>query len=257
MRRIRSATIVFLILLLLMSGCDSAGTAETTLSPETTLPAETTLPPETTVPPETTAPPATETEPTVSVLDGIPFHEAYEADGFVHFYGEPLYTENGGGLYYQLYYQYAGDSPVIELRSMGITLTLPEEWLDQVMVIRYWNHPYNEGLYIVNKNLWNAYQEESPAAGPNNGLQDFILSIYCLPTSRYSGPEQFSGSSMEYLHEVDQLVYFLIMGMPEDSHFTSVRNDLIQKIGQDAYDELVGDLVLDFETAKGMITFMY
>ena len=88
MRRIRTFTIIFLILLLLMSGCDSAGTQETTLPPETTSPAETTLPPETTAPPET--------EPSEPTLEDIPFHAAYLADGFTHFYGEPTPADPTG-----------------------------------------------------------------------------------------------------------------------------------------------------------------
>lgn len=250
MRRIRSATIIFLILLLLMSGCDSAGTQETTLPPETTVPAETTLPPETTMPPETTLP--AETEPTASVLNGIPFHEAYEADGFVHYCGETVYGEYGGGSYYLIFYQYAGDSPVIELKSMGITLTLPEGWLDQVMVIRSWNHPYSESVYIINKGLWEAYRSGDHEPGTYDGLQDFILALRCTPSSRFSEQER---ESLYVLYEHDELVYTATLGAPEGSSGAIIRNDLIKEIGQDAYDELVGDLVLDFETAKGMITF--
>ena len=252
MRRIRTFTIIFLILLLLMSGCDSAGTAETTAPPETTSPAETTLPPETTMPPETTAPPATETEPTVSVLDGIPFHEAYEADGFVHYCGETLYGEYGGGSYYLIYYQYAGDSPVIELKSMGITLTLPEEWLDRVLVFRTWNHPHSESVYIINKGLWEAYRSGDHEPGTYDGLQDFILALSCTPSSRFS---ESMRESLYVLYEHDELVYSAMLGAQEGSSGAIMRNDLIKEIGQDAYDDLVGDLVLDFETAKGMITF--
>ena len=250
MRRIRTFTIIFLILLLLMSGCDSAGTQETTLPPETTVPVETTLPPETTMPPETTAPP--ETEPIASVLNGIPFHEAYEADGFVHYCGETVYGEYGGGSYYLIFYQYAGDSPVIELKSMGITLTLPEGWLDQVLVIRPWNHPHSESVYIINKGLWEAYRSGDHEPGTYDGLQDFILALSCTPSSRFS---ESMRESLYVLYEHDELVYSATLGAPEGSSGAIMRNDLIKEIGQDAYDELVGDLVLDYETVEDMITF--
>ena len=143
---------------------------------------------------------------------------------------------------------------MIELKSMGLTLTLPDGWLDRVMVFRYWNHPYNEGVYVINKDLWDAHYEGKDFESPHPGLQDFILHVHCTPAHRYSGSESRPGA----FYEADELVYFLSTEAElEGLHYTYMREELIERIGQEAFDELIGDLVLDDETAKSMITFTY
>ena len=253
--------------LFILCGCtgNPPDTIPTTEPP--TIPTQTTVP-ETSVPPETTAPPET-TEP---VLEH-PMHEAFLATGFEYSQGEThdiKHATDGGELvvkthYEDVLYLYTGDSPEIELASIGATLTLPESWLDRVYVIQH-----TSGLdcdtgcvYIVSRAVMQAHKdmvhESTPGWTPRWNIDPpYVINdcIFKIWNDRKPEPEGYSGRNYPtYFDENDHSLFFLItsdeiMTLSSD---VPVHRFLIDYYGQEYCDQLVGDLVVDRETAISMV----
>ena len=271
MRRIRTATIVFLILLLLMSGCDSAGTQETTAPPETTSPAETTLPPETTVP--------TETEPFLPTAEEmIHNYDEWIQAGFVHVHGM-LYLDQAGEVQWNgtPYFQYTGESSTIAFPDFGLKLTLPDEWKDHVSVVIQPGDADSllTEILLFNKAVFEAQMEYALSGPEQTATRESVYGPYCdyslkikalsheyfvvnqesvggaiptlIPTDPYEGI---------YVGEDENYVYWAILPGDEfyDNERYHIQRFLIEEIGEDAYNALVGDLVLDYDMVREMIT---
>lgn len=262
----RNSFIAFaLVLSLFFAGCGVSAPAETTVPttvpavtappPETTSPEETASPAETTAPPETTLPPETippTTEPTGLRVEDSPFHETFLADGFEHYDGQPVEVDNSVG-YYLVFYLYTGESPEIELSALGVTLTLPEEWLDQVYVFQVANpigSSMNGYAYIVSRNVMEAHQSHSESNDKLLGVQDYLFSLSSVPLN-----QRESYAHSHYLGETEDHVVFA--GIIDASNATTglfMHQELIGKIGQEAYDALVGDLIVTRENIRNFVT---
>lgn len=127
--------------------------------------AENTTPPETTQAPETTAPAET-AKPQPSLEDRL------AETGFESF---------GDGMY-----RYAGSDAAIELTCLGVTLTLPEEWLGSVEIIQDAENVYVTNRAIIDANIKLA-QEQNP--GPEKdemlGWEDYMFRVFCKSKDAY------------------------------------------------------------------------
>ena len=262
MRRIRTLLIITLILLLL-TGCDSAVPPETTMPPETTVPVEITEP----AVPVTTIPPVVSTEPTEPVH---PDKAQLTADGFVP-YGKEYSVDSGGRVsFFDAEYVYTGDSPEIELAIMEMSITLPEGWVDRVWVIQQGSSQDSSGsVFITNRAITEAHREwairtyehyEQDGVVPDElyGWQDFIVRI---GRAKKKETEDYSNAylrdSAGFLGETEKYYYFASLAQNQDPNCSDAllwRNFLLRDIGEEAYNALVGDLVLDYDMVREMIT---
>lgn len=258
MRRIRTLLIITLILLL-FTGCDSAVPPETTLPPETTVPTETSEP----AVPETTIPPMVSTEPAEPVH---PDKAQLTADGFVPY--EKEYTIDSGGSvwFWDAKYVYTGDSPEIELAIMEMTITLPEGWVDRVWVIQQGCSQDNGSVYITNRAITEAHREwairtyEQDGFVPDElyGWEDFMVRISRqekIETEDYSN--SYLRDSAGFLGETEEYYYFASLAQNQDPNCSEAlltRAGLLRDIGEEAYNALVGDLVLEYDTVRQMIS---
>lgn len=266
MRRVRTLLIITLILLLL-TGCDSAVPPETTIPPETTVPEETTQPVEITEAPvpETTIPPTT--EPVVREIDPL-YLEMVEA-GFEMIQGDPYQSWSEWHFSpHPSRYQYVGDDNTIVFPSASITLTLPEEWKDQLTVTtnRYDDPPYGRMIYIHSSRVLETtieyYLQDRPSSTRETmdmPYYDYVLLIQAFPRVSHDNmvPEQdpYHPRIGIYLGEDEHYYYFAYLpGSFEDIGRINIMAEMIAHIGEEAYNALVGDLVLDYDMVREMVT---
>ena len=203
-----------------------------TVTPTTTAPATTAAPPVTTAPPETTEP------------EDVFYSDSYlRAQGFIHC-GD-IYTD-------ERVWIYNGESNVISLPHCGLRVTIPEAWMGRVSIYLE-QHPNSDEarLYIANTKLMETFV--STKVEKDNPWLDYILNIWWCEeevSTLYADGCELSGFTDPYY------IYFstanMVYGNGRDGLFW--QNSLIHKIGQEAYDELVGDLVCTQEMAREMIT---
>ena len=253
---------IFLLLMifaLLLCGCDGP-----VIPPSTEPPVVQT--PETTVLPTTEPPLIYVGVPSLEPTDiPHPYRETLESTGFVHVLGE-----NGLGRHYttldNMMYCYVGDSSVIELPLLNMTLTLPEGWLERVYVLQSVAITGEGRVCLLSRKVMEAYEDSEgfqlsfePDDIATNKLMytDYIVSIGQRRKS--ITPESWVGASEweTYLGENSAYLYFygnVDTQDPESSSIRLTRTGLVSKIGQGGSDELVGDLVVDKQMVMDMIT---
>ena len=243
-----------MVFALLLCGCDGPVIPPSTEPPEVQIP-------ETTVPPTTEPPLIYVGVPSLEPTEiAHPYHETLESTGFVHVLG----SNNLGKQYDSLdsmMYCYIGESSVIELPLLNMTLTLPEGWLDRVYVLQSVSLNGIGSVKILNRSLMEAYEGfqlrfDTDSIETNTIVWwDYIVSIE--QTHRDSVSEWTDTEWDRCVGNNDVFFYrYHIVdanSMKENSNFL-VRQDLIETIGQDGYDELVGNLVVDKQMVMNMIT---
>lgn len=268
MRRVRTLLIITLILLLL-TGCDSAVPPETTIPPETTVPEETTQPVEITEAPvpETTIPPTT--EPVVREIDPL-YLEMVEA-GFEMIQGDPYQSWSEWHFSpHPSRYQYVGDDNTIVFPSASITLTLPEEWKDQLTVTtnRYDDPPYGRMIYIHSSRVLETtieyYLQDRPSSTRETmdmPYYDYVLLIEAFPRVSHDnmvpGQDPYHPRNGIYLGEDEHYYYFAYLPGDDGGYKIgriNMQDELIGHIGEEAYNALIGDLVLDYDMVREMVT---
>lgn len=250
-----------MLLLLLLTGCnDLSEPTETTPSPETTVPVNTTVPTETTEP--------STTEPEMRELDPL-YLEMVEA-GFEMIQGDP-YQRWSEWSYspYPNRYQYMGDDNTMIFPGTSIILTLPEEWKDQLTVTtnRYDDPPYGRDIYIHSSRVLETTIEYYLQDYPSDTREtmdmpyyDYVLLVEAFPRVSHDNmvPEQdpHHPENGIYLGEDEHYYYFAYLpgNTGHDIGRINMRNELIQHIGEEAYNALVGDLVLDYDMVREMVT---
>lgn len=152
--------------------------------------------------------------------------------------------------------RYTGKGTRIRSDEFGFLLTIPEEWAHDTMLVR----EYGNTFYLVNRDLYQKYKEvlREGGGGDDAGYwQDWILRIRAekkqdvdtireldqLPILEYVGE---SGDYRLYAQGTD-------MRDLECDTFLTVRSLLIEKIGEAAYDEIVGDMVCGRERLHELI----
>ena len=269
MRRMKLLLTGALVFALLLAGCGGdPAPSETTAPPvETTAPPETTLPPETTAPPETTQP-AVQNPPTKEI---DPDNALMINAGFELIQGNPyLNAHDSMDVPIRCRFQYVGDEETITFPGLSIGLTLPQEWRDQLTVTtgRYYDpeETYAEArtIYIhVNRVLeaqLEYHLQEYPDETPVMPYYDYALFIgvtdWSVFEERKGEIDPYHPEYGIYLGEDEHYVYTAYL--PGDERYPQARMNaqyfLIEKIGEDAYNELVGDLVLTYDMVREMIT---
>lgn len=202
-----------------------------TMTPTTTAPATTAAPPVTTAPPETTEP-----------EDGFYSDSYMQAQGF-----EFLYDIASRSVW-----QYTGENSTISLPHCGLNIALPEGWAGNVSI--YWYQyeisPASGHLYIASNAILDAHHEVTPCVDYCSDWVDCLLHIWYGPISEMNEQPGLIG------HNDAFYVCFATPDLfdPECSEELLSRTMLIKQIGQETYDELVGDLVCTQEMAREMIT---
>ena len=265
--------LLILALLLPVFGCDGSVPPETVPSTQptdpqiavpTTVPTE---PEETTAPPEITVAP-TEPEPTKSASDAdlyidehtakfLPSEEELAASGFEAWLGTPW----TGNVYD---FGYIGESGTITVPGGELTIEIPEEWLPHLTIVWTFSYPGYWYLTISSTDLLYAIAANAERIAP----EDVDLATALIYTHKagmlqiYASQEQypaFSLSSMRQEHcdlGTDGTYVYAAMTMDtlERSNGRHICQDLIDKIGEEAYRELTKDMVITEEMAKEIIT---
>ena len=258
MRRRTFLLIGALVFALLLAGCGPAP-AETTAPP-----VETTTPPETTLPPETTAPPTVEPEVTIPSVEEYSRYEELHQLQFEYYQGEAVVNEDNS-ISWNLWFKYEGTSPAIRIPRSNMTLTLPEGWLDRVSVIERSGKIYVVNNRIISSN-WDMQLEKNPDVPPENLKKehyDYMLLIRVIRKSFFEEEKEnhpyldpYEPYEGIYIGEDENSVYWAILPGDEmyDNNRYFAREFLIEFIGEDAYNELVGDLVLTYDMVREMVT---
>ena len=231
---------VLLAVLLLLTGCGPAAPAETSEPTETTVPVETTLPPETTVPEETTVP----TEAAVDDYEQR-FLECKAAQGFEEY-------EDG------FYGRYTGESNVITFDDVGLTLTVPKDWMDGVEILRCGGGLADSfDVLIVNRRLAEEYHGE---------LCDDAYAVHisaerkakCVTrpdpraetyTDEYQRRTNYLGENNEY--------FFYYCTAEQSGGMESPgfhKYFIVTEMGLDYYNDLIGNLVADPEDVPNWVS---
>ncbi len=263
-----------LLLMLSVVACSNGGDKESTAPPESSAPTE--PPTQATEPPETTAP--TEPEPTLPPEGKLPCEQPWcEELEFIrsiereYEFVEAQSKDAGGQRFL-----YTGESNVVDIPGLDFTLTLPEEWMDRIEVIVCRVGWVDDGagsvarVCVLNKELgkqyanhWLGEDGQAEYEKPENSdilftarMADPILSVAVYDEEalasnadaqrKLAGGYLLDGGSKNGKH------YILIstqLGEPQDDQPMLTRFELICDIGQEAYDEVVGDLFCTPEQA--------
>ena len=267
-----------LLLVLSVAACSTKGEKEPTVPPESSTPTE--LSTQATEPPETTEPETTEpeTEPTLPPEGELPCEQPWcdEVEFICSHDREYKYVEEQvsivkGQSVGGQWFLYTGESNVVDIPGLDFTLTIPEEWMDRVEVILHrsgWADDGAEsvnGVRLLNKELGRSY---ALAKGDPTDLdEDGTANIYfrqldpILSVRIYGEEELASDADAQRKLDGGYLLdggsrngrhYVLTstqLGEPEDDPPSLARLELVAAIGQEAYDELVGDLFCTPEQA--------
>lgn len=226
---------------MLMTGCGPVPPAETTVPTETAMTVETMLPPETTIPEETTMP----TEPAADDFEQR-FAESLAEQGFEHYEG-----------IYHSYERYTGESNVITLDDVGLTLTVPEDWMDGVEILRN-GGGMEDGfnLFIVNRRLAEEYHGE---------LCDDAYAVHISAERKgtnYKRPDPYAetytdmyGFVSNYLGENNEYIFYYCTaeqsGGMESPGFHQYF--IVTEMGLDYYNDLIGNLIADPEDVPNWV----
>ncbi len=170
-----------------------------------------------------------------------------------------IYTEDKS----ERLYHYIGQNQTVIIKDVGLKIKLPEEWIGEVEVIRNAEPGYME-LFIGNIRLMQSYAadlEPAPVEIQRGfGWYDWILLVQAVRKDDTATVESLDNSEYRiYLGSNDEYkFYFATSEMHDRYGDTSLiaRDMLIQKIGQENYDNLVGDLTCTVEQAKEIIEIL-
>lgn len=238
-------------------------TALQTDATEPTVPTEATEPPETTAPTPTTLPPVSASSGDLYIDEEtaarLPSEEELAECQFEAWYGAPWL----GGTYK---FGYVGESGTITLPGVGLTIEIPEEWVDDLTIVwtnvseNYWR------LDICCTELVRAYIARRDHIAPED--VDRVSLIKEAPMHFELQINAFYGETPE----TDGLAESgCLVGNDETFTYTfnvretiekrndgrwPAREDMIEALGEDTYYDLLGDLVITEEMAKEMITIV-
>ena len=142
-------------------------------------------------------------------------------------------------------YRYTGTSDTIDFPEWDLSLKLPERWIERVDVLYVWDYMYTGGVYLVGKDMTQAFVENSinnPYYVPHQ--TDFILYVYSCASPKNDGwrltPTVFAET--RELRMSDPHLYFGVG-----------KTALIKAVGEEEYYKLIGDLVVDEQMLREMI----
>lgn len=234
---------------------------------EPTVPTEATEPPETT---EATEPTPT-TLPPVSASSGdlyideetaarLPSEEELAECQFEAWYGAPWL----GGVYK---YGYIGESGTITTPGGGLTIELPQEWIQDLTIVwakiddgRWWiNVASTELLRAVAADRENIAPEDVDRSTLIKHIRsEFSIEIYATNGMSPWDDVENMCENYCYLGKDETYTYVAITpdGLERLFGTWSDRVRSIEALGEDTYYDLLGDLVITEEMAKEMITIV-
>lgn len=165
-------------------------------------------------------------------------------------------------------YRYTGTASTITFPETNITLTLPEDWLNQVTVSWYQDgseptdpwHGYITSNAILQAQFYAQFPEwegEDIPIDELSAFDDCLLEIVALPKNGAYDTPNHNTDYRTYLGEDETFCYYLdVLEFQEEVHRNEelVRFHLIEQIGEDAYWDLVADLLLTPEQALQMVS---
>lgn len=217
---------------------------------------------------ENTIPSTAQTEPQeLTMEDAFPgYSELIQAE-FEHFHGIP-YLNKAGEVKWEgkALFRYVGAEDQIHFPGNSIVLTLPEGWADNVTVVYSGTNIrlYNNFIWDAQTEFWASMYPDKTIETLDDPYYDYMLIIKALPHSffeenqdHFLKPDPHNPFEGIYVGEDINFVYWAVIAGDEyyDNERYHVQRLLIEKIGQDAYDALVGNLVVqDYEMVQDMIT---
>ena len=148
-------------------------------------------------------------------------------------------------------YRYTGNSRVIKPVGWDVALELPEKWVGKVTVLT--THPcYDQHNYFIIPNVvLEAYITELDRA-PMNSYMDYCVRLVGQLTDALYPPSE----TARVIHSDSEFTYYLdtnISRSPE-SQENRVVQQLVQKIGEAHYAELIEDFRIFQKDAKELFT---
>lgn len=157
-------------------------------------------------------------------------------------------------------YRCTGDQSSVVFEELGVTLHIPEAWQGKVDIIIFSQNPPNSAdIYVVSKEVFARQRQfalDNSYGGkvrPSYGWFDWMLHLSCVATEdQKSGMKNWDG----YLGESESFKYIYTTHTtrkyPGDLYADCVLR-LVDAIGQEAYKELVGDMICTPEQAEEII----
>lgn len=164
---------------------------------------------------------------------------------------------------FDMMYRYTGESSTFEPSGWGLTITLPEEWKEEAILLC--THPNDEEYHtiqITSNTLMKAYQEET-GRKEDCSWYDYVVQFIGVPTERTWEIELYQDMiSMGYVYDAgvcnDYHYYILInqaQGNDPDDQVEPIRDELKEVIGEEAYRAMIDALECNVEIARSMISF--
>lgn len=228
---------------------------------------ETTAP--TIIPTETTIP-GTVTQETIASeklpVEMHPFYDALTASGFQYSRGALEFysgsTEIGTS---DVEFLFTGESNVIDLVTMDMTLTLPKDWMDRVAIYQVSANAAKEGsyngyCYVINRDIiaanWDLEYVTIEDLLGGGIVTDYICCLSAVSKDEYFDDDPREPDYAIYLGESDTHYYYMKTPDTQNSNGSELlhtRYELLDRIGEDAYWELVGDLVITADEIHKMM----
>ena len=261
-----------ILLICLLAGCAD-------YAPRETDPPQNTIPPSTspvlaTSPAETdvTIPETTEVPETTIPFEDCLYHAELMDAHFVHESSNP--TNCTADRCY-LEFRYEGTEPAVYNPIFHMTLTLPEEWLDQVEIVTT-----PTAMYVISKELRDAHRDRIKANDPGLSDEDVYKDTYWTTTlaqyliciervhrEEYDNPDEFprcdgydpyeNPVNGVFLYEDADYFYYGIIGGDElhQNNRWFMDTLLIEYLGEDAFNALLDGWELDYDMVRNMVQF--
>lgn len=164
---------------------------------------------------------------------------------------------------FDIMYRYVGESPNFEPSGWGLTITLPEEWREEaILLCTHPNYEEYHTMEITSNSLMKAYQEKT-GRSEDCSWYDYVVKYIGIPTERTweiewyqelisNGYAYDAGVCNDYHYDI--LINQSQGNNPEDQ-MELIRDELKAVIGEKAYWELIDKFDCNFEVAQSMISF--
>lgn len=159
-------------------------------------------------------------------------------------------------------YKYVGDTKTIDIPGLNFTLSLPENWAGGVDVFleSTMDGPNYNTLIVSNRSLSEEYGKHFPSSEDNaiSKTLDGVLKIHWVPFDTWDYSQDIANGYCIDCGTLDGYQYVMWathQENPYDSGDAIMRNMLIEEIGQEKYDALVGSYQCTPSEAKNWLTY--
>lgn len=159
-------------------------------------------------------------------------------------------------------YKYVGDTETVDIPGLDFTLSLPENWADGVDIYleSTMDGPNYNTMIVSNRSLSEEYGKHFLSSEDNaiSKTLDGVLRIHWVPLGTWDYAEDIENGYCIDCGTIDGYQYVMWATQqenPEDSGDAIMRNMLIEEIGQEKYDALVGSYQCTPNEAKNWLTY--